>query len=81
MRYDVAVVDPVKGAVKINASPRRKVALYRTLLGQCLYNNEQFYSRTDRYTLEPLRTQGAGALLCSEVAEIERIRLVSIEYL
>lgn len=61
-RFDVLVLDPKDGELRINARNKGEKKEYRKVFGTHLYGDENFFSVENRYTLEPLRTIGEDAL-------------------
>jgi hypothetical protein len=54
--------------------------LYRQLFGKHLFDNENCFPGTAKYTLEPLRENGADALACGDIEGIESIVLTEVHF-
>ena len=53
---------------------------YRVLFGRHLFGDEGRFVFVEKYTLDPLKTQGDSALQCSDIEGIDSVRLWAIEY-
>lgn len=79
--HDVLVYNPAIGELKINASSKKEKELYRCAFGQHFFSGEShFPGGTEKYTLEPLRTNGADSLVCTDIDGIDSIQLTEITY-
>ncbi len=75
-KSDIVVYDRTRDQLRISSQTRRVKELYRTTFGFYLFGREGYFpALTRRYTLEPLRLDGARALTCCDVAGLESVRL------
>lgn len=79
-KHDVLRYDAANGEISIHAGTARQVELYRTMFGQHLFGDKEFFPGTSKYTLEPLKKDGAASLVCSDVQGMEWVRLKEIRY-
>lgn len=79
-RYDVVVYNPRLDDLRIHAMTKSEVELYRTLFGRHLFGDDRYFPSRDKYTLEPLRSDGEASLVCSDIPGIERITLSELEF-
>jgi hypothetical protein len=79
-KFDVLVYDPKVGEIRMNARSKGEKDLYRKAFGRHLFGSEDFFPGTAKYTLEPLRVDGAKSLVCADVDGIEWVRLVETQY-
>lgn len=61
-KFDVLVLDPKDGELRINARNKGEKNKYREVFGDHLYRNDHFFSVENKYTLEPLREKGEDAI-------------------
>lgn len=80
IKYDVAVYDRQLGELRINAVLVGEKNLYCQKLGKYLFGDEDCFPGKKKYTLEPLREDGADALACFDIEGIESITLTEIEF-
>lgn len=79
LRYDVVVFHQELRELRINARSKHDRRHYRRQFGKHLFGNEEFFPGEDKYTLEPLRTQGKASLVCVDVEGIESVQLREIQ--
>jgi len=79
-RYDVVVYNPRLGDLRIHAATKGEVELYKTLFGRHLFGEDRYFPSKDKYTLEPLRSDGEASLVCSDIPGIECITLCELEF-
>ena len=66
LKYDVLVYNPNIGESQINACSPKEKEMYRTALGKHLFGDECIFPGADKYTLDPLRRDGAALVVhCS----------------
>jgi len=75
LKYDVIVYHRSIGELQINARSKTLKNLYRKLIGQHIFSNDNFFPGTAKFSLEPLRQQGRDALNCLDVDGMEWVRL------
>lgn len=79
-KHDVLVYDPAIGELRINARTKGEKQLYREKLGLHLFGDEEFFPNEGKYTLEPLRGDGAESLVCLDVEGIDWVKLKEIRF-
>lgn len=79
-KHDVLTYDCRVGEIRINAASKKEKELYRNKFGLHLFGNEEFFPGTSKYTLEPLKTDGADSLACDDIEGMDWIRLKEIKY-
>jgi len=79
-KHDVLVYVPATGEIRMNARSKGEKDLYRRMFGFHLFGDEKFFPGNSKYSLEPLRRDGAESLVCTDVEGIDWIRLKQIEY-
>jgi hypothetical protein len=77
-KHDVVVYDANRDELGINASGKKEKALYCELFGDHLFKNPKYFPGTNKYTLDPLKQDGAAALVCSDVDGLEKVTLVEL---
>ena len=80
LKYDVVVYDRRLGELRINARLVGEKRLYRQQFGKHLFDDENCFPGTAKYTLEPLREYGADSLSCGDIDGIESIVLTEVHY-
>jgi len=78
--YEVAIISASNAEIRINASSNKRIEKYRQAIGDRLFGGADYFSRDNRYSLEPLRMLGRSSLSCPEVDEITEVRLTELEY-
>ncbi|MEN6386028.1 MAG: hypothetical protein ABFD79_12645 [Phycisphaerales bacterium] len=79
-KYDILFYWPEYGELAIHSTSEKDQIEYCKILGKHLFNNEAFFdtSGREKYTLEPLRTDGRAALSCADVDGIEHISFTEL---
>jgi hypothetical protein len=80
LKYDVLVYQPEIGELRINARSKAEKRLYRSLFGTHLFDDEDFFPGTEKYTLAPLRELGEDALAPGDIDGIEWIKLREVQF-
>lgn len=78
-KFDVIVLDPVEGELRINARNKGEKKEYRKLFGRHLYRDDGFFGGESKYTLEPLRERGEDAI--APVEGMEQVVLTEVHFL
>lgn len=78
-KHDVVIYDGESDELAVNAGTKGEIQLYLSTFGRVLFENVEYFDRSDRFTLDPLLEKGAEALENETVPEISRVRLIEIE--
>ena len=78
-KFDVLVLDPVEGELRINARNKGEKKEYRKVFGRHLYKDDGFFGGESKYTLEPLREKGEDAI--APVEGMDDVRLTEVDFL
>lgn len=78
-KFDVLVLDPVEGELRINARNKGEKKEYRKVFGRHLYGDDNFFGGESKYTLEPLREKGEDAI--APVEGMEQVFLTEVHFL
>jgi hypothetical protein len=73
--YDSVVFVRLTGELGIHAPGPWEKQLYQRLFGKHVFGDEQLFSGTSKYTLQPLWNDGQSALRCLDVPGIEWVTL------
>lgn len=79
-RYDVLIYQPAARELQIDADVAVEREVYRRYFGRHFFGDEHHFPGTAIYTLDPLRTDGERALVCSDVEGMELVTLCRIEF-
>ena len=80
-KHDVLVYEPAIGELRMNACNNGEKETYRRKFGRYLFGDEDFFPGTGKYTLEPLRRDGAASVVCTDVDGIDWVRLKEVQFL
>jgi len=78
-RDDVTVYSPERDDLRINCRTQPEREMYIRLFGLYLRGRSNYFSWREPYTLEPLRTDGVGALDVSDICGLRGIVLRELE--
>ncbi len=78
--HDVVVYNKETGEIRTNVDSQWQLNLYRRVFGDLLFDDGEFFGADAKYTLDPLRNEGAASLACPEVQEIEWIKLKEVVF-
>jgi len=76
--YDVVAYIRASGELGVHARASWEKGFYQRLFGKHLFDDEEFFTGKPKYTLEPPKRHGRGALECSDVPGLERVVLTSL---
>jgi hypothetical protein len=79
-KTDVVIYDAIHNELRINASAFADVRVYLTLFGRHIFGGEAQFVFGEKYTLEPLKTDGRAALNCRDIPGMDKVDLREIEY-
>jgi hypothetical protein len=77
-KHDVVAYDAERDELGINASGKKEKKLYCQAFGDHLFGNTDHFAGDDKYTLDPLKEDGAGSLVCTDVEGLEKVILVEL---
>jgi hypothetical protein len=77
-KFDVLVLDPTDGELRINARNKGEKKKYREVFGEHLYKDKGFFSVEHKYTLEPLREKGEDAI--APIEGMDEVLLVEVDF-
>jgi hypothetical protein len=75
-KHDVLVYDERTDEIAVHTGTLGEKRLYLRTLGEHLFGDEAYFPSGPRFTLAPLASEGADALLCEDIPGIEAIRLI-----
>lgn len=75
-KHDVLIYDSGSDEIAVNAETKGERELYLKTFGLVLFGNEDYFDRSERYTLDPLREHGPGALAHEDIEGLAGVRLV-----
>lgn len=78
-KHDVIIYDGETDEMAVNAGTKGEIELYLQTFGAVLFDGEDYFDRSSRFTLSPLLESGKEALENDTVAEIVSVRLIEIE--
>ena len=82
--YDLLIYYHGQGELAIynSSGSIKEQRAYCTYLGKNLFGDSEFFetNNADKYTLEPLRVRGRGAMDCTDVPGLESARLTYLKY-
>jgi hypothetical protein len=78
-KFDVLVLEPAEGELRINARNKGEKKEYRKVFGRHLYKDDGFFGGESKYTLEPLREKGEDAI--APIEGMEDVRLTEVDFL
>ena len=80
-KHDVLVYESAVGELRMNACNKGEKEIYRKEFGRHVFGNEDFFPGTGKYTLEPLRRDGAVSVVCTDVDGMDWVRLKEVQFL
>jgi hypothetical protein len=80
-KFDVVVYDGELGELRMNARSKVVRELYREAIGLHVFGNVGHFPGKEKYTLEPLRSDGRASLACGDIEGLRWITLKEIQYL
>ncbi|MBU1700155.1 MAG: hypothetical protein KJ970_18115 [Candidatus Eisenbacteria bacterium] len=79
-KYDVLVYDPGIGEIRMHACGKGEKDLFQRKFGRHVFNDENFFPGTGKYTLEPIRTDGDASMVCTDVEGMDWVRLKELQF-
>ncbi|MCE5314043.1 MAG: hypothetical protein ABFD49_07210 [Armatimonadota bacterium] len=79
-RYDVLIYQPATGELQMDAEAVNEREVYRRYFGRHFFGDDHHFPGAAIYTLDPLRTDGERALVCSDVNGMEFVTLRRVEF-
>ena len=80
-KHDVLVYESAVGELRMNACNKGEKEIYRVEFGRNVFGNKDFFPGTGKYTLEPLRRDGAVSIVCTDVDGMDWVRLREVQFL
>ena len=80
-KHDVLVYEPALGELRMNTCNKGEKEIYRVEFGRNVFGNKDFFPGTGKYTLEPLRRDGAVSIVCTDVDGMDWVRLREVQFL
>ena len=80
-KHDVLVYDPAVGEIRMHASSKGEKELYRASFGRHIFGDDDYFPDDGKYTLDPIRRDGAASVVCTDVDGIDWVRLKEVQYL
>ncbi len=80
-KHDVPVYEPSLGELRMNACNQGEKEIYRREFGRNLFGDQDFFPGTGKYTLEPLRRDGAASVVCTDIDGMDWVQLKEVQYL
>ena len=80
-KHDVLVYEPALGELRMNTCNKGEKEIYRVEFGRNVFGNTDFFPGTGKYTLEPLRRDGAVSIVCTDVDGMDWVRLREVQFL
>lgn len=75
-QHDVLIYDSVTDEIGVNAGTKGERELYLKTFGEALFGSEDYFDRSERYTLDPLRELGPEAMAHGDIEGIAGVRFV-----
>lgn len=79
-KHDVVIYDNRRDELRINAGSLGERELYCLQFGRHLFGRDAYFPATAKFTLEPLRRDGAAALACADIRGMESAVLREIQF-
>ena len=77
-KHDVIIYDAILDLLGINAETKGERDLYRSTLGELVFNRSSYFGEGDVFTLAPIRTVGPDMLKCGDIDGVTRVRLLEV---
>ncbi len=74
-KFDVLVYSPATGSLRANVRLVGEKNLYRQQFGKHLFGQEDYFTESGRYSLEPLLRNRESSLSCEDIDDIQRVVL------
>jgi hypothetical protein len=79
--YDVVDFNSAINELAIHAGTVGERKLYREVFGKHLFGDKGTFGESDKYTLDPIRTQGEACLACDDIPGMEEVVLTELHLL
>lgn len=79
-KTDLVIYDALNNELRISTSTIGELRLYREKFGKHVFGDPEKFVYTQKYTLRPLKMDGARSLQCRDVGGMEGVRLTELEY-
>lgn len=75
-QHDVLIYDSVTDEMGVNTGTKGERELYLKTFGEVLFGSEDYFDRSERYTLDPLREFGPDSMAHGDIEGIAGVRFV-----
>ena len=75
-QHDVLIYDGRSDELAVHANTQGEVKQYLTCIGRHVFGNEAYFPPAEKFTLQPLITDGSKSLLCDDIDGLDEARLV-----
>jgi hypothetical protein len=79
-QHDLVIYRPHTGELQVHAGTQAQVRTYSKLFGRHLFGDDLHFFNARKYTLDPLKTDGEKALVCSDIDGLDSISLTRVRY-
>jgi hypothetical protein len=79
-QYDVLVYEPAIGEIRMHTCGKREMDLFRRMFARHIFNDDDFFPGTGKYTLEPLRNGEEASVVCTDVDGMEWVHLTEVQF-
>ena len=81
-RFDLVVLRPEIDEIRLAIYRKTNwiVDAYRTMFGYVFYGEREYFSGENIFTLQPLITDGAGALTCLDIPGLDEVFLMQCQF-
>ncbi|MBF0309303.1 MAG: hypothetical protein HQL56_07230 [Magnetococcales bacterium] len=76
--HDVLVYDRDRDELCVKAGSKAEREMYLAMIGKHLFGNEGHFPGEEKYSLEPLRSDLSGSLVCSDLEGVDWIKLLEV---
>jgi hypothetical protein len=82
-KFDVLIYNAALGELAVHAGSRGEIEAYSRTIGVRVFGDASLFDVTmlkEKYTLNPIRTDGRACLACTDVPGIEGVRLTELQW-
>lgn len=74
--HDVLIYDSATDEIGVNAGTKGERELYLNIFGDTLFGSDEYFDRSERFSLDPLREHGPDAMAHGDVKGLAGVRFV-----